>query len=108
MVKDLARELNLSESTVSRLINSKFVKTPQGTYPFRFFFVRETAGGISQEQLMKKIKEIIEKEDKERPLSDEEIANILRREGYSVARRTVTKYREMLGIPPSRKRKYGR
>jgi len=66
-VKDVARKLGVSESTVSRLINSKYVKTPQGTY---------------------------------RPLSDDEIADILRREGYRVARRTVAKYRELLGIPP--------
>jgi len=105
MVKDVAGKLGVSESTVSRLINSKYVKTPQGTYPFRFFFVRETAGGISQEQLMRRIREIIGAEDRSRPLSDEEIARILRQEGYNLARRTVSKYRELLGIPPSRERK---
>ncbi len=105
MVKDVAQELNLSESTVSRLINSKYVKTPQGTYPFRFFFVRETAGGISQDELMRMIREIIESEDKTKPLSDMEIAKILKERGYNIARRTVTKYRELLGIPSSRERK---
>lgn len=105
MVKDVARKLEISESTVSRLINSKYVKTPQGTYPFRFFFVRETAGGVSQEELMRKIKEIVGKEDRRKPLSDDEIARLLKSMGYSVARRTVTKYREMLGIPPSRERR---
>ncbi len=105
MVKDVARKLDVSESTVSRLINSKYVKTPQGTYPFKFFFVRETAGGISQEQLMRRIKEIIAREDRRRPLSDDEIAKLLREEGYSVARRTVSKYRELLGIPSSRERR---
>ncbi len=105
MVKDVAAKLGISESTVSRLINSKYVKTPQGTYPLRFFFVRETAGGISQEELMKEIRELINGEDKRKPLSDDEIAKILRSKGYKVARRTVAKYREMLGIPSSRERK---
>ncbi len=105
LVKDVARKLGVSESTVSRLVNSKYVKTPQGTYPFRFFFVRETAGGVSQEQLMRRIREIISGEDRRRPLSDDEIAGILRSEGYRVARRTVSKYRELLGIPSSRERR---
>ena len=105
MVKDVAYKLGVSESTVSRLINSKYVKTPQGTYPFKFFFVRETVGGISQEELMREIKEVIDKEDKRKPLSDDEIAKILQTKGYSVARRTVAKYREILGIPSSRERR---
>ncbi len=105
LVKDVASRIGVSESTVSRLINSKYVKTPQGTYPFRFFFVRETAGGVSQEELMRRIKEIIGSEDRSRPLSDDEIANMLRQEGYRVARRTVAKYRELLGIPSSRRRR---
>ena len=104
-VRDVAEKIGVSESTVSRLINSKYVKTPQGTYPFRFFFVRETAGGVSQEELMKRIKEIISSEDPSKPLSDEEIASLLQAEGINVARRTVAKYREALGIPPSRKRR---
>ncbi|WP_457601113.1 RNA polymerase factor sigma-54 [Hydrogenivirga sp.] len=105
LVKDVAERLGVSESTVSRLINSKHVKTPQGTYPFKFFFVRETAGGISQDELMREIKRVIAGEDKRKPLSDDEIARILRERGYDVARRTVAKYREILGIPSSRKRK---
>ncbi len=105
LVKDVAQKLGISESTVSRLINSKYVKTPQGTYPFRFFFVRETAGGISQDELMREIKEIIRNEDKRKPLSDDEIARILREKGYKVARRTVAKYRDLLGIPSSRERR---
>jgi RNA polymerase sigma-54 factor len=105
LVKDVAQKLGVSESTVSRLINSKYVKTPQGTYPFKFFFVRETAGGISQEELMRKIKEVISCEDKRKPLSDDEIARILKSEGFNIARRTVAKYRELLGIPSSRERR---
>ena len=105
LVKDIASELGVSESTVSRLVNSKFVRTPQGTYPLRFFFVRESVGGVSQEELMRLIKELIEGEDKSKPLSDEEIARILNEKGITVARRTVAKYREMLGIPSSRQRR---
>ena len=105
LVKDVAEKVGVSESTVSRLISSKYVKTPQGTYPFRFFFVRETVGGMSQEELMREIKEIIAGEDRRKPLSDDEIAKILRERGHNVARRTVAKYRELLGIPSSRKRR---
>ncbi|NPB08682.1 MAG: RNA polymerase factor sigma-54 [Aquificae bacterium] len=104
-LKDVAGELGVHESTVSRIINSKYVKTPVGTYPLRFFFVRETAGGLSQDELMSLIKEIIESEDPRKPYSDEQIARILRERGLKVARRTVTKYREMLGIPSSRERR---
>ncbi len=105
LVKDVANRMGISESTVSRLINSKYVRTPQGTYPFRFFFVRETVGGISQEELMREIKNIVSEEDPRRPLSDEEIAKILKEKGYDVARRTVAKYRDLLGIPSSRQRR---
>ncbi|MDQ7038649.1 MAG: RNA polymerase factor sigma-54 [Aquificota bacterium] len=105
LVKDVASKLGVSESTVSRLINSKYVKTPQGTYPFRFFFVRESVSGISQEELMRKIREIVASEDPSRPYSDEEIAGILSSQGFRVARRTVAKYREILGIPSSRERR---
>ncbi len=105
MAKELAYKIGVSESTISRIINSKYVKTPQGTYPFKFFFVRETAGGASQDQVMKRIKEIITSENGEAPLKDEEIADILRKEGFRIARRTVAKYRELLGIPSSRERR---
>jgi len=105
LMKDIAAKLGISESTLSRICNSKYVKTPVGTYPLRFFFVRNTAEGVSQEELMRKIKEIIEKEDKRNPLSDEEIANILRKQGMNTARRTVAKYRDILGIPSSRERR---
>ena len=105
LVKDVAQRLGVSESTISRLINSKYVKTPQGTYPFRFFFVRESVGGMSQEELMREIKNVIDQEDKSKPLSDDDIAKILQGKGYNVARRTVAKYREILGIPSSRRRR---
>jgi len=103
--KEVARELGLHESTVSRIVNAKFVKTPVGTYPLKFFFVRESAGGLSQDELMRLIRELIENEDRARPLSDGEIARRLKAMGYEVARRTVAKYRELMGIPSSRERR---
>ncbi|GAB6065450.1 RNA polymerase factor sigma-54 [Aquifex pyrophilus] len=104
-IREVSERLGVHESTVSRIVNSKYVKTPVGTYPLRFFFVRESVEGTSQEEILTLIKEIIEKEDKSKPLSDEEIAKILQSRGVNVARRTVTKYREILGIPSSRKRR---
>ncbi|NPA32268.1 MAG: RNA polymerase factor sigma-54 [Aquificae bacterium] len=104
-LKEVARELGVHESTVSRIVNSKYVKTPVGTYPLKFFFVRQSAGGVSQDELLSLVEKIIREEDPARPLSDEQIARTLKEMGYEVARRTVTKYREMLGIPPSRERR---
>lgn len=104
-VKEVAEILGIHESTVSRIVNSKYVKTPVGTYPLRFFFVRESVEGVSQDELLNLIREVIENEDKSKPLSDEQIAKILREKGFNIARRTVTKYREVLGIPSSRERK---
>ncbi len=104
-LSEVSERLNIHVSTVSRIVNSKYVKTPVGTYLLKFFFARESSGGLSQDELMNRIKEIIESEDKKKPLSDEQIAKILQREGFKVARRTVAKYREILGIPSSRERK---
>ena len=104
-LSELANELGVHISTVSRLVNSKYVKTPVGTFLLKHFFPRESVSGISQDELMELIREIIENEDKSKPYSDEEIARMLRRKGYDVARRTVAKYRQLLGIPSSRERK---
>ena len=104
-LSDLANELGVHVSTASRLVNSKYVKTPVGTFLLKYFFPRESVSGASQDELMELIREIIESEDKTKPYSDEEIAKILRTKGYQVARRTVTKYRQLLGIPSSRDRK---
>ena len=104
-LREVSREVGIHESTLSRIVNSKYVKTPVGTYSLRTFFVRESTEGLTQNDLMKLIKEIVESEDKRKPYSDQEIANILKRKGFNVARRTVAKYREILGIPSSRERK---
>ncbi|AAC06814.1 RNA polymerase factor sigma-54 [Aquifex aeolicus] len=104
-LREVSSEIGIHESTLSRIVNSKYVKTPVGTYSLRTFFVRESAEGLTQGELMKLIKEIVENEDKRKPYSDQEIANILKEKGFKVARRTVAKYREMLGIPSSRERR---
>jgi len=95
---EVARELAIHESTISRAVKDKFVETPFGVYPFKFFF-KKGIGGISTESVKERIKQIIESEDKKKPLSDSKIAEILKKEGIKIARRTVAKYREELGIP---------
>ncbi len=98
-LKDVAERVELHVSTVSRVVNSKYVHTPQGTFSLKFFF--EDKGF----QIKLRIKQLIESEDKRRPLSDAAIAELLKREGFDIARRTVAKYREELGIPSSAKRR---
>ncbi len=96
-------------STVSRAISDKYIDTPQGIYPLRYFFSGGTMsqdGHLSSWKTVKdRLADLVEKEDKKKPLSDEEIADALGKEGYDVARRTVTKYRKALGIRSSRQRK---
>ncbi len=109
-MKDLAEKLNLDESTVSRAISNKSISTEFGVFPLRFFFHSgidsERGEKISSVYLKNRIKELIENEDKDNPFSDSEIVEILRREGVKIARRTVAKYREEIGIlsAPMRKR----
>jgi RNA polymerase sigma-54 factor len=105
----IADALEIHVSTVSRAIAEKYVQTDRGIYPLKFFFTGGTATvmgeNISRTSVQNKVKEIIDREQKSSPLSDEEIADTLRREGLGIARRTVTKYRKMLKIPSSRQRK---
>ena len=105
----IADSLEIHVSTVSRAIAEKYVQTDRGIYPLKFFFTGGTATAlgesVSRTSVQNKVKEIIDREQKSSPLSDEEIADTLRREGLGIARRTVTKYRKMLKIPSSRQRK---
>lgn len=107
-LKDIAEIVELHESTISRTINHKYIQTPQGTFALKNLFVRGVitqSGEVESILLIKeKIKSIIEKEDSKKPLSDQKIANILMAEGIQIARRTVAKYREELGILQSTKR----
>lgn len=109
-MKDIAEKLNIHESTVSRGVNGKYMLTPFGLYEFKYFFntaletnkLSESASSIS---IKMNIKDIINSEDKKKPLSDDTISKILKEKGVSVARRTIAKYREELGIASSSKRK---
>ncbi len=105
----VADAVGVHVSTVSRAIADKYIDTPQGVYPLRYFFsggTISTDGQVSSWKTVKdKIGELIEKEDKRKPFSDEELAGKMQEEGYDMARRTVTKYRKALGIRSSRQRK---
>lgn len=108
-LQQVASKINMHESTVSRVTTNKYVQTPRGVYELKFFF-SSALGTQSGEEVSAKsaklnIKNIIEKEDSKKPLSDQKIADILERDGLIIARRTVAKYREQLGILPARHRK---
>ncbi len=110
VLKDVATDIGMSESTVSRITTNKYVHTPQGIFELKFFFTNSinSADGntISSESVKEYIRRIIKKEDKRKPYSDEEIKQILEKEyNIKIARRTVAKYREELGILSSKKRK---
>ncbi|MBT5116353.1 MAG: RNA polymerase factor sigma-54 [Gammaproteobacteria bacterium] len=108
-LKDIAAEVDMHESTISRCTNNKYVQTPRGVYEMKHFFSSEinTDYGkmISSTAIKSMLKKIISKEDKNFPLSDSQIADNLKENGIRVARRTIAKYREALEIPPSKKRK---
>ena len=104
-LRDIADDLGIHESTVSRASAGKYVQTPRGTYELSFFFhsgVQSVAGeGVSSEAIKRLISEIIEAEDPRNPLSDLAITKKLQSQGIMVSRRTVAKYRESVGIPSS-------
>ena len=109
ILKDIAEKTGLDISTVSRVSNSKYAQTPWGTFPLRHFFSDGyvTAGGeeLSTREIKAALRELIESEDKGKPLSDDALKELLARRGYPIARRTVAKYREQLGIPVARLRR---
>ena len=110
VLKDVAEDIQMSESTVSRVTTNKYVHTPQGIFELKFFFnsaINSTEGGsISSVSVKEYIRDIIQSEDKRRPYSDQEIKKILeKRFNIRIARRTVAKYREAMGILSSKKRK---
>lgn len=108
-MKDLAEELNCHESTISRGVNGKYMLTPFGTYEFKYFFnssiETDNNEAISSVSIKNMIRDKIKAEKKDKPLSDDKIAKLLKEQGINVARRTVAKYREELGILSSSKRK---
>jgi RNA polymerase sigma-54 factor len=109
VLRDVATDIGMHESTVSRVVANKYMHTPRGVYELRFFFhsgITSTMGeAISSVTIKDRIKKMIEGEDASRPLSDSRIAELLGGDGLPLARRTVAKYREELRIPPSNLRK---
>jgi RNA polymerase sigma-54 factor len=109
ILKDIAERTFLDISTVSRVANSKFVQTEFGTYRLKFFFseslVTDSGEEVSTREVKKILSNLIEEENKQRPLSDEKLTELLQEKGYNIARRTVAKYREQLNIPVARLRK---
>ena len=109
ILKDIAEKTNLDISTVSRVANSKFVQTEFGTYRLKFFFSESLSTDSGEEVSTREVKEIlsnlIDAEDKHKPLSDEFLTDMLNEKGYNIARRTVAKYREQLNIPVARLRR---
>ncbi|MHC2991981.1 RNA polymerase sigma54 factor [Pontibacter sp. HJ8] len=109
ILKDIAEDIGMDISTVSRVANSKAVQTEFGIYPLKYFFsegiATDSGEDASSREVKHILKEIIDKESKRKPLSDEKIEQILNEKGYNIARRTVAKYREQLNIPVARLRK---
>ena len=107
-LEDVAEKTGLNLSTVSRVTSSKYVETPYGIYPLKWFFSgssTQDGEAVSTRKVKAALKTLIEAEDKTEPLSDEALCTALREQGYDIARRTVAKYREQLGYPPARYRK---
>ncbi len=109
ILKDIADKIGMDISTVSRVANSKYVQTEFGTFLLKSFFSEaiqtESGEEVSNKEVKKILEECIGKEDKIRPLADEKLTEILKEKGYNIARRTVAKYREQMGIPVARLRK---
>lgn len=107
-LKEIAEALERNESTISRAIHSKYMQTPQGIFPLKFFFsgaVNEKNKDVSSHNVKEEIKKLIDAEDKKHPLSDQDILDHFEGKGLKMARRTVNKYRQELRIPPSHLRK---
>lgn len=109
ILRDVADDIGMHESTISRVTTNKYVHTPQGTFELKYFFNSRisTSDGpdLASESVKQRIKQIVGDEDPKKPFSDQKICVLLAEEGTEIARRTVAKYREMLGILPSSKRR---
>ncbi len=107
--RDIAFELDLHESTVSRVTSQKYLQTPRGVFELKYFFSNQVStadgGGASAAAVQARLRKIIEREEPGRPRSDRRLASDLEQAGFRVARRTVAKYRESMGIPPSNERR---
>jgi RNA polymerase sigma-54 factor len=109
ILKDIAEAIGMHESTISRVTSGKYMHTPRGVFELRYFFSSHVEGadgsGTSSTAIRAKIRKLVKEEEAESPLSDGRIAELLSGEGIPVARRTVAKYREAMGIPPSNERR---
>jgi RNA polymerase sigma-54 factor len=109
ILKDIAEKVSLDISTISRVANSKYVQTPFGTYLLKTFFSesmqKDSGEEVSTREIKKILSDFIDAEEKGKPLTDEQLTEILKDKGYNIARRTVAKYREQLNIPVARLRK---
>ena len=109
MLKDISEDIGMHLSTISRVVNRKYAHTPQGVIELRRFFsegmLNEEGEEVSTRILKLRIKKMVEDEDSKKPLTDEEIAKVLSKEGVKLSRRTVAKYRDQMQIPGSRERK---
>jgi RNA polymerase sigma-54 factor len=107
--KDIAEEINMDISTISRVVNGKYVQSPQGIHELKYFFSEGLATDMGEEvsnkHIKERLKELISSENKNRPYSDDKLAELLNGEGIHIARRTVAKYREQLRLPVARLRK---
>ena len=108
VLKDIADRIGHDVSTISRVCSNKYVQTQFGTFALKYFFsesiTKQDGGEISTREIKDKVREVIANEDKTRPITDDELVEILHESGYAIARRTVAKYREQLGIPVARLR----
>ncbi|MCF0197209.1 MAG: RNA polymerase factor sigma-54 [Bacteroidaceae bacterium] len=107
--EDVAQIVGLDASTVSRVCNSKYVQTPHGTYPLKWFFsqraIEKDGDTLSARQVMVALRALIDAEDKKKPLSDDSLTQLMKEKGFNIARRTISKYREQMNIPVARMRK---
>lgn len=108
-LREVAESIGMAESTVSRVTNEKYVQTPAGMYPLKFFFSgglpTVTGGDVSTRGVQARIRSLVDGEDPRAPLTDQAILNLLKSDGVKIARRTVAKYRDQMGILPARMRK---
>lgn len=110
ILKDVADDIGMHESTISRVTTNKFVHTPVGIFELKYFFnssinASDGSASVASESVKQKIKQLVSKEDPKKPLSDQKLVALLKKDNIDIARRTVAKYREMLGILSSSKRK---
>ena len=109
ILRNIAEELDLHESTISRVTTNKFIHTPHGTFELKYFFgstIKTNNGSdLSSKAILFKIRELVKNEDSKHPYSDEHLSKLLKKEGIQIARRTIAKYRIALKILPSNQRK---